>query len=120
LVRAGLHDHVHLASGIASEGCVVGAGEHLKLTDGVDGRVHREAVELRVAIVNTVEQKIVGVLPAAIHVDGEVAADRSGRARRGGNHAWKEQTELVEIAAVERKPENGPRVNDTADGGGFG
>ena len=90
-----------------------------ELADGVHGRRHADAVQLGIAIVGSVQQKVVGVLARSVDADGEGAADRSRRALRRRHDPWQQQAELVEIAPIERQAENLPVVDYAAHGRRF-
>src|SRR6185369_13984899 len=77
VVRSGIQDHVYLCAGIATERCIVGAGQHLKLTDGIDGRPHTERVQLRIDVVDTIEQEVVRIFARAVNTEREIAANRT-------------------------------------------
>jgi len=109
-----------LSGAVASDGGVVGAGEHFEFAHGIDGGSDCPAVELGVAVEDAVEQEIVGILASAVDVDSEGAAHRGGGSLGGGDHAREQQAEFVEIAAIEGAPLHLAVVDDVADGGGFG
>ena len=87
LVAAASEHHVELPAAVAPERGIVAAGGHLELAHGVHRRRHGDAVELGVAVENTVELEIVGVLPGAVDVDREIAAHRPGRSLSGRHDA---------------------------------
>jgi len=64
------HD-VHLRAGVPPERCVVGVGEHLKLPNRVHRRRDGKSVQLRIAIVDTIEQIIIGHPPSPVDVEGK-------------------------------------------------
>ena len=115
LVAAAFEHHVELPAGVAPERGVVAAGGHLELAHGVHRRRHGDAVELGVAVENAVEQELIGILPGAVDVDREIAADRSRRALGGRDHAGQQQTQLVEIAPVQGQAGNLPVIHYAAE-----
>ena len=119
LIGAGLEHHVYLPAGVAAERGVVGAGRDLELAHGVHRRRHGDAVQFGVAVEDAVEQEVIGVFARAVDVDGEIAAHRAGRTRRGRNDAGKQQAELEEIAPVERQARDLAVLDQAAQRGGF-
>src|SRR3712207_6723371 len=117
LVRARLQHDVYLRAARAAESGVVGRGKRLELAYGVHGRAHAERVELRVYVVDAVEQEVVRVLARAVYGEGEVAAHRPGGALRGRRRAGDEQTQLVEVAPVEREALDLPVLDDHPERG---
>ena len=102
-VRARPRQHVHLAGGVASERGIVGGRHHLELADAVDRRPHGRRVQLRIDVVDPVEDVVVEVLAPAVRAEREVAADRARRALRRRHGARGEQRELEKVAPVERQ-----------------
>ena len=94
---------VDLARRVAAERRIVGGGHHLELPDGVDRRPHRRRVQLRVDVVDAVEQEVVEVLAPAVAAEREIAAHRAGRSLRRRRGARGQQRQLEEVAAVERQ-----------------
>src|SRR5262249_30748685 len=87
----------------AAERCVVSAGQNLEFADRVDRRFDAKCVELRVYVVNAVEQEVVGVLARAVDVEREISANRTGGALSGRRRAGREQTQLQKVPSVERQ-----------------
>src|SRR6185369_12858755 len=73
VVGARIQNHVDLRARIATERRIVSAGQHFKLPNRIDGRTHAKGVQLRIDVVNTVEQKVVCVFPRAVDAECEVA-----------------------------------------------
>ncbi len=64
LISSALEHHVELPAAVASERSVVAAGRHFELAHRVHWRRYGDAVQLGVAVVDAVEQEVVGVIPA--------------------------------------------------------
>ena len=62
LIAAGAQHYADLPAAVASEGGVVGAGQNLEFADGVDGRAYGRSIELGIAVIDAVEQEVVGIL----------------------------------------------------------
>ena len=120
LVGAALQHHVDLPAGIAAGEGVVGAGGHLELAHGVHRRSQADAIQLGVAVEHAIQDELVGVLAGAVDVDGEIAAHRTRRTGGGRHDARQQQTQLEEIAAVERQARNLAVIDDAAQRGRFG
>src|SRR5262249_29233337 len=101
---------VDLRARAASERSVVCAGQDLEFADRVDRRFDAEGVELRVYVVDAVEQEVVGVLARAVDVECEIAAHRTGGALSGRRGPGREQAQLQKVPAVERQPRYLPVV----------
>ncbi len=102
-VRTGPRNHVDLCSAVSAEGRIVGAGDHLELPDGIDRHPHADTVQLRIDVVDAVEQVRVAVLARTVRVECEVASDRGGRTGSGRDCPWREERQLEDVAAVERE-----------------
>src|SRR5206468_11210987 len=89
--------------------------QHFEFPYGVDLRLHAARIQLWVHVISAIEQKIVRILPSAVHAEREIAAHRSGGALCGRKRTGHEQRELEEIPAVERHIENLPVVDDGAE-----
>ena len=64
---------INLRSRIATERSIVSARENLELADGVDRWTYAEGVQLRVNVVNAVEQEVVTVFARAVYAESEIA-----------------------------------------------
>ncbi len=71
LVAAGAQHNADLAAAVASERGIIGAGQDLEFSDGVDGRAYGRSVELGIAVIDAVEEEVVGILSRAVDVNGE-------------------------------------------------
>ena len=116
-VRAGVQNDVDLRPRVTTERRVVGARQHLELSDRVYGRLDPEGVQLRVNVVDAVEQKIVAVFARAVDAESEVSAHAAGRAGRSRDRAGDQQAQFQEVAPVEREPANLAILNHGAERG---
>ena len=119
LVSTGARDNADLPAGVAAEAGVVGGCRDFEFADRIHGRRHGDAVQLRIAVVSSVQEEIVGVFARAVHIDGEIAAHRAGRSLSRRNHTGQQQAELVKVAPVERQAEHLPAVDDAAQSRGL-
>ena len=56
-VCSGLRDDTDLTAGVPSKRSIVAVGEHFKFTNGIDRQANTGSVQLRVDVVNAVEEK---------------------------------------------------------------
>ncbi len=93
--------------------------EHLEFADGVDRRVHRQAVRERLHQRDPVEREIVALRALSINREPQAEGRRvellSGAVRIGRHGAGGEQRQLGELAAVQRKLGHAPVVNFVGD-----
>ena len=74
IIRSGIQDDVDLRARIATKRRVVSAGQHFKLTNRIDRRAHTKRIELRIDVVDTVEQEVVRIFARAVDTEREIAA----------------------------------------------
>jgi hypothetical protein len=115
LVGASLRDHVHDRAGVAAEFGAVRMRLDLEFLNGVRRRAHHETRIERVVVAGAVEEKVVRLVPHAIDVEagGDSAKSSrrgvSGRAtqsRRGRDDTRYNESQLREVASVERELDN--------------
>ncbi len=106
--RAG--EDVHLAAAVASEGGVVGRRAHFELADRIHRRPDANRSELRVHVVDAVEQVVGKVLARAVHREREVASHRARRSLRRRRRSGREQREFQEVPPIERQLGHQPVV----------
>ena len=110
LVAAGLRDDIDLGAARSAELRRIAAGLDFEFLHSVRRRAERQGIERWVRIRGAVEKKVVGVGPPAADAQGGILlgppVQRVGGARLGAGarvDARREQRQLQEVPAVERK-----------------
>ncbi len=120
LIGARLKHHVHLPADVPPEGRVVCVGQNFVFAHRLHRRRDREPVQFRIAIINAVEQKVVGVLTRAVDVEREVSPIRSGRTLRRGRGTGRQQRQFEEVSPIQRQIADFTILNHRAERRRFG
>ncbi len=120
LVAAAAGDHVDLPARVTAVLGTVAVGRDLELLDRVHGRLQRIPVNIRVVVVDSIQQEVVVFLASAVGVHGEIAArGKLGILHRRQN-TGREQSQLQEVPLLEWQAVDLAAFHHLAEFGGLG
>src|SRR5437773_1428861 len=112
LIGAGLRHDVELPARVAPAFRAVRIGLNFELLDDLDGRLKGEEIHRRIVVVDSIEEEIVRGFARTGHIE---TAARGVRGALAGRYCiGNQQSQIFEIASVQRQLDDFRRVDDVA------